>query len=155
MQPLYSSLFTLSFPSKMKENLLSLFTINKMYWVLMGFISTLPHSCPDVKQCVTIKCQSAHIYVCVCVYAVPQWSEMKKSAGSLYFKTPLIPSCTHHMYSSILEGFISILKSMHWMDTFKSLTDRPGEQELLIQYLHVTWPQLEIAQASFLPTICW
>lgn len=38
---------------------------------------------------------------------------------------------------------------MHWMDTSKFLPDRPREQESLIQYLHVTWPQLEIAQAAF------
>lgn len=38
---------------------------------------------------------------------------------------------------------------MHWMDTSKFLPDRPREQESLIQYSHVTWPQLEIAQAAF------
>lgn len=41
------------------------------------------------------------------------------------------------------------------MNTFKFFNDRSGELELLIQYLHVTWPQLEIAQAAFLPAICW
>lgn len=35
------------------------------------------------------------------------------------------------------------------MNTFKFFSDRPGELELLIQYLHGTWPQLEIAQAAF------
>lgn len=114
----------------MKDNLLSLFTITKMCWVLLGSISTLPPPALMLNG-VTSKCQimcmyiCVYIRVCVCVCSfLVTWGE------EIFWQVVLQNYISSIMPSQILEGFISILRSMHWMDTFKFLTDRPGELEL-------------------------
>lgn len=126
----------------MKDYLLSLFTITKMCWVLLGFISTLPPPALVLNGVIPASvrvCVCTNMCVCVCSFLVA-WGE------EIFWQVALQNYISSIMHSPILEGFISILRSMHWMDTFKFLTDRPGELELTHSVF--TWDLTSVGNSS-------